>query len=155
MDSSQQVSASNKMSGGAVSSIVLTLIIIVLIIIFFVLIYRGKGGKENFGKYSKNVYAVTKNEKKYFKHCKNILNYKNPKNNTQFDDNFLLGFSSAPYQYEGGWTEGGRGLANWDTYMFSGLAPLTNTGQFTANFYDAWKDDIKRLKACLLATNVL
>ena len=73
-------------------------------------------------------------------------NYKNPKNNTQFDDNFLLGFSSAPYQYEGGWTEGGRGLANWDTYMFSGLAPLTNTGQFTANFYDAWKDDIRRLK---------
>ena len=146
MESSQQVSAPRKMSGGAVSAIILTLIIIVIIIIFFVLMYRGKGGKENFGKYSKNVYTVTKNEKKYFKHCKNILNYKNPKNDTQFDDNFLLGFSSAPYQYEGGWTEGGRGLANWDTYMFSGLAPLTNTGQFTANFYDAWKDDIRRLK---------
>ena len=78
MDSSQQVDASRKMSGGAISAIVLTLIIIVLIIMFFVLMFRGKGGKENFGKYSKNVYAVTKDEKKYFKHCKNILNYKNP-----------------------------------------------------------------------------
>ena len=93
---------------------------------------------------NKSKYNITNDEANYF-HTIKKKKITNPIN-MKFPTNFRnLGLSTAAYQIEGGRTEEGGGLCNWDTYMYSGNAALTVTGQYATEFYYGWKDDIDRL----------
>ena len=66
-------------------------------------------------------------------------------------NDFLWGFSTAPYQFEGG--SGFRGLSNWDAYLYSNQGTLGITGRDGTDFFNRYKSDIKRMK--LMGVNAL
>jgi beta-glucosidase len=59
-----------------------------------------------------------------------------------FPKGFLFGTSSAAYQVEGAWNEGGRGTTEWD--MLTQQAKLANgeTGNVAADFYHRYPQDV-------------
>nr|ABN05620.1 female neotenic-specific protein 2 [Cryptotermes secundus] len=68
--------------------------------------------------------------------------------NFTLPSDFHLGVSSAAYQYEGAWDEGGKGESIWDRYIHTypeAIADGTN-GDVAADFYHKYKEDIKRVK---------
>ena len=119
-----------------INKILLFISIILFIVIICIILYLLLNQKTH---HKKSVYNVTHSEKKYFTDikCKNFNS-----NGSSIPSDFLLGLSTAAYQIEGGQGAGGKGLTNWDTYLFSGVANLSTSGQFATNFYYAWKDDI-------------
>lgn len=59
---------------------------------------------------------------------------------------FLWGSSTAAYQCEGGWKEGGKGLSNWDVFCHSdknNVNPVT--GDVSSDFYHHYEEDIRML----------
>jgi beta-glucosidase/6-phospho-beta-glucosidase/beta-galactosidase len=68
--------------------------------------------------------------------------------NFTFASDFHFGVSSAAYQIEGAWNEGGKGESIWDRYTHTypnAIVDGTN-GDVAADFYHKYKEDIKRIK---------
>lgn len=68
-----------------------------------------------------------------------------------FPKDFLIGFSTAPYQFEGG--SGFRGLCNWDSYLYANQGTLGVTGRDGTDFYVKYKSDLERMK--MMGVNAL
>ena len=61
-----------------------------------------------------------------------------------FPAEFAFGTSTAAYQIEGGWLEGGRGMSIWDAFSHSpGKIRTGETGDVAADHYHRWKADVQ------------
>ncbi|CAK4087960.1 unnamed protein product [Aphanomyces euteiches] len=66
----------------------------------------------------------------------------------QFPDGFKWGASTAAYQIEGGWNEGGRGMSIWDAFSkIPGKTANGETGDVAIDDFHLYKDDIKLMAA--------
>ncbi|KAH9095601.1 hypothetical protein Ae201684P_015402 [Aphanomyces euteiches] len=66
----------------------------------------------------------------------------------QFPDGFKWGASTAAYQIEGGWNEGGRGMSIWDAFSkIPGKTANGETGDVAIDHFHLYKDDIKLMAA--------
>ncbi|CAH0605489.1 unnamed protein product [Chrysodeixis includens] len=65
--------------------------------------------------------------------------------NYSFPDDFIFGVSTAAFQIEGGWNEGGKGESMWDTYLHKHpeYTPDRSNGDVAADSYHKYMDDIK------------
>ena len=69
--------------------------------------------------------------------------------NDKFPDDFLFGSASAAYQIEGAWNADGKGENIWDRMTHSRpelIAGNLKNGDFSANSYELYKEDVKALK---------
>uniref|UniRef100_A0A2A4ISU7 beta-glucosidase n=1 Tax=Heliothis virescens TaxID=7102 RepID=A0A2A4ISU7_HELVI len=69
--------------------------------------------------------------------------------NYSFPDDFIFGVSSAAFQIEGGWNEGGKGESVWDSVVHNNpeLIKDLTTADVAADSYHLFKDDIKIIKS--------
>lgn len=58
----------------------------------------------------------------------------------------MWGVSTASYQIEGGWNEGGRGLSVWDEFSHLPGKTKNQTGDIACNHYHRWPEDIALMK---------
>lgn len=58
----------------------------------------------------------------------------------QFPDGFLWGASTSAFQVEGGWNEGGKGLATTDIHH---LPPNVADNKVAADHYHHWREDVE------------
>ncbi|PNT35146.1 hypothetical protein POPTR_005G059500v4 [Populus trichocarpa] len=65
-----------------------------------------------------------------------------------FPDGFVFGTGSAAYQYEGHANKSNRGPSIWDTFTHDYPARIKDhsTGDVAIDFYDLYKDDIRKMK---------
>ncbi|KAL0266520.1 UNVERIFIED_CONTAM: hypothetical protein PYX00_009032 [Menopon gallinae] len=65
-----------------------------------------------------------------------------------FPDDFLLGFSTASYQIEGGWNADGKGENIWDTFTHAHPEMIKGgtNGDIAADSYHKYKEDVQLLK---------
>jgi len=59
---------------------------------------------------------------------------------------FVWGVSTASYQIEGGWNEGGRGLSIWDEFCRIPGKTKNHTGDIACDHYHRWPEDIALMK---------
>jgi beta-glucosidase/6-phospho-beta-glucosidase/beta-galactosidase len=65
-----------------------------------------------------------------------------------FPKDFVFGTSTAAYQVEGGWMEGGKGMSQWDAYSHTpGLIANGDTGDVANDMYHLYPQDIALMKA--------
>nr|GMC84553.1 beta-glucosidase 12-like [Ipomoea batatas] len=69
-------------------------------------------------------------------------------NRNSFPAGFLLGASSAAYQYEGATSGGGRGPSIWDNYIHNNPEKISggSNADIADNFYKSYKEDVKLMK---------
>ncbi|KAJ8727485.1 hypothetical protein PYW07_001604 [Mythimna separata] len=69
--------------------------------------------------------------------------------NYSFPDDFIFGVSSAAFQIEGGWNEGGKGESIWDTYLHDHPTFTLdhNNGDVAADSYHHYMEDIEMIKS--------
>ena len=61
-----------------------------------------------------------------------------------FPPTFAWGTSTAAYQIEGGWQEGGRGLSIWDAFAHTpGKVKGGSTGDVAADHFHRFRQDVK------------
>jgi beta-glucosidase len=61
-------------------------------------------------------------------------------------EKFVWGVSTASYQIEGGWNEGGRGLSIWDAFCRIPGKTKDQTGDVSCDHYHRWPEDIALMK---------
>ncbi|XP_049870133.1 myrosinase 1-like [Pectinophora gossypiella] len=68
--------------------------------------------------------------------------------NYTFPDDFMLGVSTAAFQIEGGWNEGGKGESMWDTYIHKHPEYTLDrsNGDVAADSYHKWREDIRMIQ---------
>lgn len=70
-----------------------------------------------------------------------------------FSENFLWGSASAAYQVEGGATEGGKGVSNWDIFVrIENKTFKSTTGDIAVDHYHRYEEDIKLMAEMSLKT---
>ncbi|KAH9079106.1 hypothetical protein Ae201684P_015463 [Aphanomyces euteiches] len=66
----------------------------------------------------------------------------------EFPEGFKWGASTAAYQIEGGWNEGGRGMSVWDAFSKTpGKTVNGETGDKAIDHYHLYKEDVKLMAA--------
>lgn len=67
---------------------------------------------------------------------------------TQFPDDFLLGFATSSYSSEGAWNEDGKGINIWDTLTHNHPKYIydRSNGDVADDSYHKYKEDVKILK---------
>lgn len=64
-----------------------------------------------------------------------------------FSKDFLWGASSAAYQIEGAWNEGGKGLNIWDVLSEKpGIMAHGESGKTASDHYHHWREDVAMMK---------
>lgn len=63
-----------------------------------------------------------------------------------FGEDFLWGTATAAYQTEGAWNEDGRGPSIWDEFSQKGKIKNGENGNFAADFYHQFEQDIRLAK---------
>ncbi|XP_037969035.2 myrosinase 1 [Plutella xylostella] len=68
--------------------------------------------------------------------------------NYSFPDNFILGVSTAAFQIEGAWNEGGRGESIWDKFLHEHptYTPDNSSADVAADSYHRFKDDVRIIR---------
>ncbi|KAJ0178871.1 hypothetical protein K1T71_005646 [Dendrolimus kikuchii] len=68
--------------------------------------------------------------------------------NYSFPDDFILGVSTAAFQIEGGWNEGGRGESMWDSYLHEhpSFTEDGSNGDIAADSYHKYMEDVEMIK---------
>eukprot|EP00826_Nyctotherus_ovalis_P060632 TRINITY_DN852_c0_g1_i1.p1 TRINITY_DN852_c0_g1~~TRINITY_DN852_c0_g1_i1.p1 ORF type:complete len:497 (+),score=119.50 TRINITY_DN852_c0_g1_i1:207-1697(+) len=64
----------------------------------------------------------------------------------KFPTNFEFGVSTAAYQIEGGWLEGGKSLSTWDNLVHSGAVVDGSTGDVADDSFHKYHEDIALMK---------
>ncbi len=65
----------------------------------------------------------------------------------RFPPDFLWGASTAAYQIEGGWNEGGRGESIWDSFSHRpGNTADNATGDMACDHFHRWNEDVGLMK---------
>jgi beta-galactosidase len=60
-----------------------------------------------------------------------------------FPGDFVWGTSTASFQIEGAWLEGGKGMSIWDAFLHTPRKSLDGaTGDVTCDHYHRWKEDV-------------
>ncbi|KAA8515714.1 hypothetical protein F0562_018675 [Nyssa sinensis] len=69
-------------------------------------------------------------------------------NRSSFPAGFMFGASSAAYQYEGAYNEGGKGPSIWDNFTHTYPDKILNrsNGDVADDFYHRYKEDVKLMK---------
>ncbi|XP_028026026.1 myrosinase 1-like [Bombyx mandarina] len=69
--------------------------------------------------------------------------------NYSFPEDFIFGVSTAAFQIEGAWNEGGKGESIWDTYVHEHpeYTPDKSNGDIAADSYHKFKEDVQLIKA--------
>lgn len=65
---------------------------------------------------------------------------------TKLPTNFEFGVSTAAYQIEGAWLEGGKSLSVWDNLVHSGAVIDNSTGDVAADSFHKYPEDIALMK---------
>ncbi|HRK69869.1 MAG TPA: family 1 glycosylhydrolase, partial [Hyphomonas sp.] len=67
---------------------------------------------------------------------------------SDFPEDFVWGASTASYQIEGGYKEGGRGLSIWDAFSAEpGRVKNGDTANVACDHYHRYAEDVALMKA--------